>query len=111
MFISRKGISKCKGLSCVVFSLLSLWLCGSDGFEIYRSELDIFTNLHGCDEGEKPCECYAAECVDDDCDYCRCSRWKGSNTFIADMDGQIDGECEHYQDIVPASGRCVHFNL
>ena len=117
-FTSRKGISF-KSLFSVI---LYLWLHGNNGeesgFKIYRGERDIFTNdldydeISGTSSGSgsfiDQCSSYGAECIDDQCKYCRC--WKGMNTFIRDPD-QMEGYCKSDEDIVPESDICVHFNL
>ena len=89
------------------YVFLCVWLCRSDGvecgFKIYRSKLDIFTNLN-CGDGacsNTTCTMYGAECVSkNNCDHCRCL--EGRNTFMV---GRVDhGDCKRDEDIEPKSG-------
>ena len=94
--------------------VLGPWICGSDGiygFEIFRSEHDIFTNLkcffgtihsHECFyDLEQSCRYYNAKCVNSTCEYCRCL--ESYSTFIFEND-PIDGDCKSDEKIVPESG-------
>ena len=84
-----------------------VWLCGSNclqrGFKIYRSKLDIFTNLN-CTDGDSSnttCSMYGAKCVsENNCDYCQCL--EGRNTFMISEVEQ--GKCTRDEDIEPESG-------
>jgi hypothetical protein len=113
-FTGRKGISF-KSLFSVI---ICLWLHGNNGeesgFKIYRGERDIFTNLDydeisGTSSGSgtfiDQCSSYGAECVDDQCKYCRCR--KGKNTFMLRDPDQMDGYCKSDEDIVPGIYMCT----
>ena len=104
-FIRRKGIMY-KVLFIVAVCLL---LCGSNGrengFKIFRTEHDIFTNLK-CTKKWKctneQCKSYGAECMDTKCTCCRCM--KGRAMFMINQDDASNGACQSDEEIVSESG-------
>ena len=102
----RQGLSY-TSLTYVIFYLC---LCGSNGkkngFKIYRSKQDIFTNVHcnGKECTENQCEKYNAKCHKaDKCDYCSCLKRK-ENTFMISERNQTRGKCKHLKDVSPGLG-------
>ena len=90
--------------------VLSFWLCGSkgdeSGFQIYRSDQDVFKNLNCYGKTTcsiHNCEIYGGECYSDDhCQYCRCS--KDKRTFMINKDNPMQGRCTSDEKIVQESG-------
>ena len=100
----------------LTFNIGVVWYCqlyfvaysanaAATSFEIERGKHDTFRNLN-CNASQpcngNQCESYRAECVDNKCERCRCSK-DGRNTFLAS--GSNTGNCTKDENIIPNPGR------
>ena len=100
----------------LTYVIFYLCLGGSNGkkngFKIYRSEQDTFTNLqcHSEECTENQCKKYKAECYRvDNCTYCNCS--KGiRNTFMISERNQRHGECKPFKNITSGCSRYIYYS-
>ena len=90
---------------CLCYFLVYGANAATTSFEIERGKYDTFRNvncqlaLQLCTSDQ--CQSYQAECADNKCERCRCSK-DGGNTFVTS--GSNAGICTKDENVIPISG-------